>query len=126
MFERWSLIAGTVAGAAAMFLVWTVYQPFHDASVAREARKAYVAISDIEAARAKARVTEQLLAAQKARADELERVRVAYAGALSNAQSLLDAAAAANEGLQNEIDELEAARPTGVPRVRDLGVKLRN
>lgn len=126
MFERIPLIIGAVAGAAAMYLVWTLYQPFHDARVAAEARKAYVAISELEAAQAKARATEQLLAAQKARADELDRIRATYAGALSNAQSLLDAAAQANEGLQDEIDQLQKARPTGVPTVRDLGVKLRN
>jgi uncharacterized protein YlxW (UPF0749 family) len=115
-----------VAGLTAMFLVWAITAPFHDAAVRREAQKAYVAISVLEAEKARADTARKLLEAERKRAADLAADRERIAAALQAAISEIDAATAANEGLQDEIDKLAAARPAGVPTVRDLGVRLRN
>lgn len=113
-------------GAFAMFLVASLWLPFHDAAVTREARKAYVAISVLEGERARAATAEAILSAERKRAAEIEADTARFADALAKANQEMDAASAANESLQNEIEQLQAARPDGVPTVRDLGVKLRN
>jgi len=119
-------ILAAVAGAALMFVVWTIYQPFHDAGVTREARREYVAISELEAQRAKANTTAQLLEAEQKKTAQIQAVLDATAKAVEvTITEIREANEAAQEEMQNEIDDLISARPD-VPSVRDLGVKLRN
>lgn len=115
------------SGAVSVWALLAVYDSLiDDPRVAGAARKEYVAISELEAEKAKLRIAETLLAAERKRAAEIEADKAAFAEALSAANAQIAIAHQDREGLQNEIDELIAITPDGVPLVRDLGVKLRN
>jgi hypothetical protein len=126
---NWRVMLLGGAGAGLMWLfVFGLWLPLvRDPSIAREARREYVRISEMEAVQARARVVEQLLIAEKVRTEMLEAERAEYLKAVNSTIAEISSASAENEkALQDEIDKLSRARPGGIPLVRDLGVRLRN
>lgn len=115
-------ILAAIAGGAIVVLATMIYLPFRDASVASEARREYVAISELEAARARVETAEALRRAAEQRAIELEQARAAYAAALDQARQELQIANLTQQDLEDALEEIRRARPAdrSVPTVRDL------
>lgn len=120
------LLGGVGAALMWLFTFWLWLPLVHDPAVAREARRHYVAIAEMERAVAAAETAQRLLEASRKKAEELEAEKASYAAALAAAMEQIEAADDANATLQEEIDALQAKRPSGVPTVGDLGVRLRN
>lgn len=118
-----------VAGLAVSSMLWMAWDVIDDAGVAREARREYVRISELEAERAKLERERALRLAAIQREAELKADRDRYAAALAEASRDLALASVTEQDLTDEIDELRRARPADrrVPTVRELvGDRLRN
>lgn len=117
-------VASSGAVTIAGMRIWDVL--VDDPAVAAAARKDYVAVSELEAAKADAELLRKLTEQRARQMAKLQAERQADADALARFEAELLTAQSTRETMQDEIDRLLAARPDGVPSVHDLGVRLRN